>query len=141
MRVLRWVALVVGGVFVSLQFVTVERSNPPIGSDVDAPDDVKAILRRACYDCHSHETRWPWYSYVAPVSWYVTDHVEEARGDLNFSRWPTFDFEAQDLAFDDIREQVSTGEMPLESYLLLHPSARLTPEDRGRIISWARSGR
>lgn len=121
----------------ALQLVPVERSNPPIRSDVDAPAEVEAILRRACYDCHSHETRWPWYSYVAPVSWFVVDHVKHGRGDLNFSDWPAFDFEAQDLALSDVREQITKGEMPLPSYLILHRDARLSEDDRAVLLEWA----
>jgi len=124
-----------------IQLVPVERTNPPVEADLEAPADVKAILRRACYDCHSHETRWPWYSYVAPTSWYVTNHVEEARGDLDFSAWPRFDFEAQAEALKEIREQVSKGKMPLRSYTWLHRDARLDPAERERIVSWARGGR
>ena len=137
-QILCWTAL--GGLvlFVSLQFISVDRTNPPVEASLNAPDDVEAILRRACYDCHSHETRWPWYGYIAPTSWYLVSHVEDARADLNFSRWPTFDFEAQELAFDDIREQVSKGKMPLKSYKLMHPAARLSAEDRDRLIHWTR---
>ena len=123
-------------VFVALQLVPVERTNPPVGSDVDAPAEVEAILRRACYDCHSHETSWPWYSFVAPASWFVADHVNHGRGDLNFSEWPAYDFEAQDLALSDIREQITKGEMPLPSYLILHPGARLSEADRAALLDW-----
>jgi hypothetical protein len=127
-------------VFVAIQFVPVDRTNPPVVSDVDAPPEVEAILRRSCYDCHSHETRWPWYGYVAPISWFLHDHIEEAREDLDFSDWPTFDFEAQALALQDIREQIRKGEMPLRSYLLLHGEARLSDSDRRLLIDWAESG-
>jgi len=137
-RWLRLGLLALIAVFVALQLVPVERTNPPVGSDVDAPEEVEAILRRSCYDCHSHETRWPWYSYVAPVSWFVVNHVNDGRGDLNFSEWPTFDFEAQDLALSDVREQITKGEMPLPSYLILHPNARLSEDDKAALLDWAK---
>ena len=136
---LRWVALGLGVVFLALQFVPVDRVNPPIERNVDAPGEVERILRRACYDCHSHETRWPWYSHVAPLSWWIADHVEPGRGDLNFSQWPTFDFVEQGLALEDIEEQIRKGEMPLRSYLILHSEARLTQEDRETLLDWAGS--
>ena len=123
--------------FALLQLRPVERTNPPVISDVGAPAEVDTILRRSCYDCHSHETRWPWYSHVAPMAWFVADHVEHARSDLNFSNWPAFDFQAQRHAFDDIRHQLETGKMPLASYLILHPSARLSEEDRALLLRWA----
>jgi hypothetical protein len=138
-RLLRWFVVVAVVVFVALQLVPVDRSNPPVQSEVSAPEEVRTILRRACYDCHSHETRWPWYSYVAPVSWWVVGHVDHARGDLNLSQWPVLDFELQELAFHDIEEQVSSEQMPLPSYLILHSEARLTPEERETLLRWARS--
>ena len=139
-RVLRWGVPGIVTLLAALQMVPSDRTNPPVRSDVGAPDEVKVILRRACYDCHSHETRWPWYSRVAPVSWWISGHVKDARGDLNFSEWPGFDFELQGMAFRDIERQVSKGEMPPRSYKILHPEARLTPAERELIIDWARSG-
>ena len=136
-RYVYWILGVLAVLFVALQFRTVERTNPPVVANVDAPPEVEALLRRACYDCHSHETHWPWYSRVAPVSWWVVDHVEHGRRDLNFSDWPLFDFEAQDIEFIDIREQVANGEMPLASYTLLHPAARLSDAERALLVRWA----
>ena len=135
----RWSALGLALVFLALQFVPVHRVNPPVKLDVDAPGKVAAILRRACYDCHSHETRWPWYSHVAPLSWWIADHVEHGRADLNFSQWPMFDFVEQGMALEDIEEQIHKGEMPLKNYLILHPEARLSEQDRATLLDWARS--
>ncbi len=137
--VLRSVVVGLGVVFLALQFVPVDRVNPPVGLNVDAPGEVEAVLRRSCYDCHSHETRWPWYSRVAPLSWWIAEHVEHGRGDLNFSQWPVFDFVEQGIALEDIEQQILKGEMPLSSYLILHPEARLSDEDRQRLLDWARS--
>lgn len=139
-KIARWAGLAVAMVLVLIQLIPADRTNPPVRIDVNAPDEVKEILRRACYDCHSHETRWPWYSRVAPVSWWIADHVEHGRGDLNFSEWPALDFYAQELAFKDIEEQITKGEMPLRNYTILHPEARLTDDERETILGWARSG-
>ncbi len=79
----------------AIQLVPVKRSNPPVEFEVEAPADVHAILERACYDCHSNRTRWPWYSSVAPVSWLVARDVRRGRKELNFTDWPAFDFEEQ----------------------------------------------
>ncbi len=125
--------------FAALQLVQPKRQNPLVESDVDAPDAVRAILRRSCYDCHSHETRWPWYSYVAPVSWWLADHIRQARGDLNFSRWPTYDLDEQDELLGEIAEQIRKEEMPLPSYLILHRGARLSAADRSVLLDWAGS--
>jgi hypothetical protein len=123
--------------FVALQLVPVRRTNPPVESDVAAPAEVKDLLRRACYDCHSHETRWPWYARVAPVSWWIADDVEHARIELNFSRWPNHDPDEQRASLSDIRKQVSRGWMPLRSYKLLHPRARLDAAEREALLRWA----
>jgi len=136
-RILRWAA---PGAFVLLgaaQLIPVHRDNPPVKNEVDAPPAVRAILDRACYDCHSNRTRWPWYSHVAPVSWFVAHHVHEGRSDLNFTEWPLFDFEAQDMAMSEIAKQMRHRAMPLKSYLLLHPEARLTDAEIDTLIHWA----
>jgi len=137
LRKLRWVGLALAALLVAIQLVPVDRANPPVETDVAAPPDVARILRRSCYDCHSHETRWPWYAYVAPVSFLVAHDVEEARGDLNFSRWPAFDFDEQNHLFEEIREQVGDGTMPLRQYLWAHPGARLAEEDKRILLEWA----
>lgn len=131
---------IVFAVFIVIQFVPVDRTNPPVLSEIPAPAEVMSILRRSCYDCHSHETRWPWYAYVAPASWFLVDHIEDGRRDLNFSDWPVFDFEEQALALGDVRDQLTSGEMPLRSYLLLHPEARLNEAERKILLDWAASG-
>lgn len=136
---LRWSGLALLLAAVAIQFVPVDRTNPPVRTDVAAPGEVAPILRRACYDCHSNETRWPWYSYVAPASWFVADHVRHGRGDLNFSEWPVFDLEAEAEALKDIEAQVEKGEMPLRSYTWLHRDAVLSPDDRETLLRWVRS--
>jgi hypothetical protein len=128
-------------VVLGLQLVPVERTNPPVESAIAAPEAVAVLLRRACFDCHSHATRWPWYSRVAPLSWWIADHVAHGREHLNFSRWPDADADARDHALREIEEQVKTEEMPLASYLLVHREAHLTPEEREAIVRWARSAR
>ena len=94
-RRLLWVLI---AVVIIIQFIPVDRSHPPARSEIEAPPEVMEILRTACYDCHSYETDWPWYGYVAPVSWLLARHVKKGRADLNFSEWPALDFELQSLA-------------------------------------------
>jgi hypothetical protein len=138
-RVGLWLGLSLAAVFLLLQFKQPHRTNPPIESAINAPAEIAAILERSCYACHSHETDWPWYAYVAPVSWWVVDHVEHGRGDLNFSQWPVLDFEELEHSFRDIDEQIAKGEMPLTSYLILHPGARLSDAEKDALRRWARS--
>lgn len=137
----RWTwIVVVGFVFAGLQVVPVERSNPPVAYDVPAPDAVQAILRRACYDCHSHETRWPWYAWVAPASWLVAYDVDEARSELNFSTWRAYRPDERERLLDDLLEEIDEDHMPPWYYRLLHPSAALSAGESKTLRGWVESG-
>ena len=124
------------------QFVGPGRTNPAIEpaqaleAHAAVPVAIGATLRRACFDCHSDETRWPAYARLAPVSWLVIGHVNEGRERLNFSRWGGYHpFERADL-LDDACKAVRGGEMPLASYLLLHGDARLSSSDVSALCEW-----
>jgi hypothetical protein len=132
-------ATALAALFLLIQLVPVTRTNPPIEADLVAPAQVKNILRRTCYDCHSHETRWPWYSRVAPVSWWLGAHVNAGRADLNFSQWPLFDLETRELFLRDIEKQLLDGTMPLRSYVRGHREARLSDRDREILLEWVRA--
>lgn len=121
-----------------IQLVPVKRDNPPVKAEVPAPANVKTILQRACYDCHSNRTVWPWYAYVAPVSWLVADDVHKGRKEVNFTDWPTFDQEDEDHILTHIVKQLDRRAMPLPKYLLMHPKARLTDAERRTVMDWAR---
>jgi uncharacterized membrane protein len=136
----RWwrrVAVVLGVAVLAIQLVPVDRTNPPVEEEVPASPEVREILRRACYDCHSHETEWPWYSRVAPVSWLVARDVEEAREHLNFSTWNRLSAEDRAEGFEEAWEEVESGEMPLWFYVPLHPEAELTAEERSLLRAWS----
>jgi hypothetical protein len=113
--------------------------NPPQGQEVPAPAEVRTILRASCYDCHSNETVWPWYSHVIPTKWLVRGHVQEGRDHLNFSTWEQYSSESAARKLGGVADMVEEGKMPLSSYLRMHPEAVLSPEDASRIIDWARS--
>ena len=119
-----------------VQLVPAGRSNPPEGAEISAPPEIQAILERSCYDCHSNRTEWPWYAYVAPISWWVVHHVDDGRGDLNMTEWPLMDFEEQLHYLDEMKEEVEEGEMPLPSYLWVHRDARLSDEERTALFEW-----
>jgi len=121
---------------VSIQFVPVDRDNPTVTADLVAPPAVRKILKRSCFDCHSNETNWPWYSYVAPVSWYVTDDVSEGRRHLNFSKWGDLSTKKQKHRLRKAWGEISEDEMPIEEYLYIHWSAKLSDEDKATIKNW-----
>lgn len=131
-----WIPAALVLVFVGIQAVPVERTNPPVEADLDAPAPVEAILRRSCYDCHSNETRWPWYAYVAPVSWLVVADVDGARGDVNFSSWELMNAKDEANARHETWKEIEKGKMPLPKYVRLHPEARLSPEDVAVLRAW-----
>lgn len=135
----RNVLVAAGVLLLAIQAVPVPRTNPPVESDVDAPPAVEALLRRACYDCHSHETHWPRYAWVAPVSWLVAWDVAEGREELDFSRWAAVDEARRVRLLKKVAEEVGDEEMPPWSYRLTHAEARLTPTERNVLVEWGRS--
>jgi len=128
-------AVVAGLVLAAVQLVPVSRTNPPVTAPVPAPPEVQAILRRACYDCHSHETVWPLQAYLAPLSWLVAHDVKEGRQELNFSAWDRVD---KAKIAKKLPKEVGEGEMPPWFYVLAHPSARLGDAERKTLTDWGR---
>jgi hypothetical protein len=127
------------GIFAALQLTNPSRTNPPVKADfirtAVPPATVAVALRAACYDCHSHETQWPLYSRIAPVSWLIASDVNEGREHLDFSDWPA---EADRAAkkLDRINEVLEYREMPPKKYTLIHADARLTETQRKEIMDW-----
>ena len=125
------------GALLLAQAIRPERSNPPVSSDISCDPQVKSLLHRACYNCHSNGTVWPWYSSIAPISWLVASDVSEARQHLNFSLWGTYDSGTRFYKLKGIEEEVGEAEMPLWYYSIMHKEARLSSAERDRIVDWA----
>ena len=129
-------------VFAILQFFRIDYTQPEsmIENDFIAitnpPESVANTLRTSCYDCHSNQTTYPWYSQIAPVSWWVGDHIHEGREELNFSEWGTFSEKRKAKKLHEIEEEVEEGEMPLESYLIMHSESKLSEEQREELEAW-----
>ena len=144
---LRWSVIILTILFVVMQFVarpaktnpTIDRSKS-IEANTHMTPEVASIFERSCNDCHSNHTRWPWYSHVAPVSWFVTDHVNHGRKHLNFSEWPQ-DREQADYRLREICGEVKHGMMPLASYEVIHRHAKLSSDDVKTICDWTRAER
>ena len=143
MRLFKRILLALVVIFVLMQLYRPARTNPPVDQtktmekSMSIPPNVQTILSRSCNDCHSSKTTWPWYSNVAPVSWMLTDHVNEGRAELNFSDWATFSLKKKRHKLESICEQVNKKEMPLTEYLWMHHDANLSPADRNAICDWA----
>ncbi|HEY0882144.1 MAG TPA: heme-binding domain-containing protein [Archangium sp.] len=141
MKLFPKVLLAVLAVFLLMQVARPEQTNPPVTGDVGAPPEVAAILKKACYDCHSNETKWPWYSQVAPVSWLVANHVKDGRKHLNFSEWQGYEDGRKLKKLEETAEEVGEGEMPIPGYSALHAEAKLTDAEKKAIVEWAKSAR
>jgi signal recognition particle subunit SEC65 len=103
------------------------------------PANVEAILQKACYDCHSNSTRYPWYTNIQPGGWWMQHHVNEGKESLNFSEWTSYSPEDMPHVLEELQEEVREGHMPLPSYLWLHGEAKLTAVEKDALLSWARS--
>jgi len=135
--------LILGAIVGAMQFIpSYEISNPPTDPrlEIDLPADLKEILKRSCYDCHSNGTRWPWYAYVAPMKWVVRRDVIEGRKALNFSVWKAYPQEKRQELKRKIFRSVALA-MPLPQYLWLNPEGELTQEEREKIRLWASDGK
>ena len=123
--------------FVVIQCIPVARNNPPVELDIPASPEVKTVLRRACYDCHSHETIWPWYSHIAPMAWLVERDVRNGRQKLNFSTWNRYSTKQQVKKLRESWREVAQQQMPPWLYTTPHPQARLSAADRLLLRDWA----
>lgn len=116
----------------------VSENNPDdLLANNSVPENIESILRSSCYDCHSNETVYPWYSYVAPISFLVSKDTRKGRKHLNFSEWQSLSKPDKAEALDELVEEVESGEMPMKIYPVTHPDARLTDEQRQELINWA----
>ena len=124
-------------IFIVMQFIRPDRTNIAVekSMEIQTPVEVTQIFQSACYDCHSNETRWPWYSEISPFAWVISNHVTQGRKALNFSIWENYSEEEKKEHLKDIYRTVYAS-MPLQSYLWIHDDAILTKEQRTLIRDW-----
>ena len=146
-KVMKWAVIFVAVLFVLIQFVRPARTNPAIdesqtiAAHTQLTPQVKDIFDRSCRDCHSNQTEWPWYTNVAPVSWWLSNHVNEGRQNLNLSEWGKLARDRQDRKLRQICDEVSDGAMPLSSYTPMHPKAKLSEQDKKTLCDWTETER
>jgi len=137
-KIIFWIALG----FLGIQLIPVDRENKAVNRKdnfVDiykTPDNIRVILKNACYDCHSNETEYPTYSYIAPISWTIKDHINDGREHLNFSEWGSYNKDLRENAVEKTISNVQDLEMPLPSYIGYHPKANLTTKQRETLINY-----
>jgi Haem-binding domain len=103
------------------------------------PENVHQILIEKCYDCHSNKTNYPWYSNIQPVAWWMSDHIDEGKRELNFSEFSTYPTKKANHKIHEIAEEINEGEMPLTSYTVIHPNTKITESDRAAVNDWIKS--
>ena len=127
------------------QFIRPDFTNPVVvdaetlAASTEVPANVQQVLERSCTDCHTNQTRDPWYSKVTPFNWFLADHIAEGRHELNFSVWNTYKTDRKIRKLDELCEQVEHGAMPLPSYLWIHRDAALSESDKTLLCSWAKT--
>lgn len=145
-KTLNRIALVLLVVVVVMQFFRIEKTVPASDPSHDLlrvagpPGEVASLLKVACYDCHSFQTEYPWYTNIAPVSWWIKDHIDEGREHLNFSIWGAYESGDQLELLHECAEEVEEGQMPLPSYTWIHGAAKLTDYQRNLLKNWFNAG-
>tara|TARA_R110002049_G_scaffold228405_1_gene400548 strand:- start:170 stop:652 length:483 start_codon:yes stop_codon:yes gene_type:complete len=136
------ILLALAVILIIMQFFTIDKSVPETNPAIDfmnvtsPTSEVATILKNGCYDCHSYNTKYPWYSNVAPVSWWVKDHIDHGRDELNFSLWGSYSAKRADHKLEESSEMVLEEEMPLPSYTWIHGDAKLSTEERTLLANW-----
>ncbi len=145
-KALKWTGIVLLAALLVIQFMPrpAMNINPAvteahISKIVSIPAEVNTILEEACMDCHSNNTRYPWYSRIQPIASWMGDHVVEGKKELIYSEFGNYTKKRQQKKWQETAEMVRDKEMPLKSYTYTHPGARLSAEDRALLVSWAES--
>lgn len=142
MKLVKIIAIILLVVFVGIQFIPVDlnQSNSIPRTDFmmvnDVPKGIKDKLQVSCYDCHSNNTKYPWYNKIQPIAWFLEDHIEEGKAELNFNEWDSLSNRRKVSKLRSIIKQVESGEMPLDSYTLIHKDAKFSEAEKEEIISW-----
>ncbi|MGI0106404.1 heme-binding domain-containing protein [Salinimicrobium sp. WS361] len=142
MKFLKIIGLVLLVAFVGIQFIPTNRNHSDYIPKSDfteiyeVPENINTILQTSCYDCHSNNTNYPWYNKIQPFTWYLNDHIEKGKADLNFSEFGEYSSRRQRSKLRSISSQVKDGEMPLQSYTLVHWDAKLSDKEKEEFTVW-----
>ena len=147
MKILKKILVALLIVFIIAQFFGPEKNDGNIASiepfleDTNPPEDVKAVLKESCLDCHSDHTRYPWYNNITPVNYWLADHIRHGKGDFNVSKWDDYSVKRKDHKLEELIEEVKEKHMPLPSYTWTHKEANLSPEQIDAMVAWAKQVR
>jgi hypothetical protein len=136
------ILIILAIVIVGIQFFQIEtHSTPlpaaPMKSVIPVPQDVQSILKKSCSDCHSQQTEYPWYTKIQPIGWWINHHIEEGRMEFNMDQFGNYPIKRQEHLLEEIVEVVESGEMPMSSYVLMHPKSKLSSSEKKLLTDWA----
>ncbi|WP_299432420.1 heme-binding domain-containing protein [uncultured Maribacter sp.] len=147
MKLLKKNAIILLVAFVAIQFFRPSQNTSHGNhaklfiSETNPSQDVKVLLEQTCYDCHSNNTNYPWYNNVAPVSFWMANHVKDGKKHLNFSEWESYSTKKKDHKLEEVIETLEEGKMPLKEYTWTHEKAKLTEKEKKLVIAWAKRSR
>tara|TARA_R110001583_G_scaffold93777_1_gene236981 strand:- start:2432 stop:2863 length:432 start_codon:yes stop_codon:yes gene_type:complete len=138
------ILFIIGGLFILIQFIRPEKNvsgdkTNDISTIIEIPNDVNEILITSCADCHSNTTVYPWYSEIAPVSWFLASHVNDGKEHLNFSEWTSYNKDQKKHILKDLQEELKDQEMPLKSYLIIHKNAEMNKTQYETLLNWIKT--
>ncbi|MFC6267974.1 heme-binding domain-containing protein [Frigoriflavimonas asaccharolytica] len=128
--------------FILIQFFQIDKTNEPVNKGVDfltikkTPEPIAKLINASCYDCHSNETKYPWYASLQPVGWFLESHFEDGRKHLNFSKFATYEPKKQAHKLEEAANEIETKEMPLDSYTIVHTETNLSDENRKMLVEY-----
>ena len=142
MRIVKIIAIILLVAFVGIQFIPTTRNQSDTVPETDfmlvnnVPENIQNKLQVSCYDCHSNNTQYPWYNKIQPVAWFLEDHIKEGKAELNFSKWDSLSNRRKASKLRSIVKQIEAGEMPLDSYTLIHKEAVFSEEEAKEVINF-----
>lgn len=142
LKIIAWIAL---GALVVIQFFPTDKNESYTTPETDfvlvnkVPSEIENQLMQSCYDCHSNNTVYPWYSKIQPAAWFLEDHIKEGKAELNFNEWDTYSDRRQNSKLRSIIKQIENGEMPLDSYTLIHRDAIFSEKEKEAVLNYMKT--
>ena len=142
MKILKIIAIIALVGFVGIQFIPTERNQSYTVPETDfmlvhnVPETIQKKLQVSCYDCHSNNTQYPWYNKIQPAAWFLEDHIKEGKAELNFNEWDSLSSRRKSSKLRSIIKQIESGEMPLDSYTLIHKDAKFSEAEAEELINF-----
>ena len=142
MKILKIIALILLIAFIGIQFIPTERNQSEIVPEADfllvnnTPEKIGNLLQVSCYDCHSNNTKYPWYNKIQPIAWFLEDHIIEGKKELNFSEWDDYSNRRKKSKLKSIISQIRDDEMPLFSYTIIHGDAKFSESEKKLVMDY-----